>query len=126
VALGTGAVASNLDKANSEIVRLWWAAESPTRSMREYRRFRTLTDLLLDHLERLNMRYPQGRKLDAATSQAIKDVLDELPDSLRSSFRECGTVQEALDGVFDLKTELRRQLLPDVIPSLCHWEPGEE
>jgi hypothetical protein len=119
-------LASNLDKANSEIVRLWWAAEGPTRSMREYRRFRTLTDILLDYLERLNMRYPQGRKLDAATNQAIRDVLAELPDPLRNSFRECATVQEALDGVFELKTELRRQLVPDVIPSLCHWEPGEE
>ncbi|MBJ7601438.1 hypothetical protein [Candidatus Nephthysia bennettiae] len=101
-------MASNLDKANSEIVRLWWAAEGPTRSLREYRRFRTLTDVLLDILERLNMRYPQGRKLDAATKQAIRDVLAELPDSLRDSFPECATVQEALDGVFDLKTELRR------------------
>lgn len=108
VAFGTGTVASNLDKANSEIVRLWWAAEGPTRSLREYRRFRTLTDVLLDILERLNMRYPQGRKLDAATKQAIRDVLAELPDSLRDSFPECATVQEALDGVFDLKTELRR------------------
>jgi hypothetical protein len=53
-------------------------------------------------------------------------VLVELPEPLRNSFPQCGTVQEALDGVFELKTELRRQLMPDVIPSLCHWEPGEE
>lgn len=126
VALCVGAVASNLDRANSEIVRLWWETEGPTRSMRQYRRLRKLTDLLLDYLERLNMRYPQGRRLDATATKAIQDVLAELPDPLRTSFPDCGTVQEALDGVFELKKELRRQLIPDAIPALCSWEPGEE
>ena len=119
-------MASNLDKANSEIVRLWWETAGPTRSMRQYRRFRKLTDLLLDYLERLNMRYPQGRGLDESTSRAIREVLAELPDPLRTSFPDCGTVQEALDGVFELKKELRRQLIPGAVPALCNWEPGEE
>ena len=80
VASGAGAVASNLDRTNSEIVRLWWETEGPTRSMRQYRRFRKLTDLLLDYLERLNMRFPQGRRLDETTTKAIEEVLAELPD----------------------------------------------
>ena len=119
-------MASNLDKANSEIVRLWWETAGPSKSMRQYRRFRDLTDLLLDYLERLNMRYPEGRRLDATVGRAIQDVLAELPDPLRDSFPECDTVQEALDSVFDLKKELRRQFIPDALPALCNWEPGEE
>ena len=126
VASGAGAVASNLDRTNSEIVRLWWETEGPTRSMRQYRRFRKLTDLLLDYLERLNMRFPQGRRLDETTTKAIEEVLAELPDPLRNCFPECTTVQEALDGVFELKKEIRRQLIPDAVPALCNWEPGEE
>jgi len=126
VASGAGAVASNLDRTNSEIVRLWWETQGPTRSMRQYRRFRKLTDLLLDYLERLNMRYPQGRELDDSANRTIQDVLAVLPDPLRSSFPECTTVQQALDGVFELKKELRRQLVPDAVPALCSWEPGEE
>jgi hypothetical protein len=119
-------VASNLNKANADIVRLWWETEGATRSARQYKRFRTLTDLLLDYLERQNMRYPQGRKLDAAASQTIREVLAELPDPLRQGFPDCQTVQEALDGVFELKKELRRQLVPETVPTLCAWEPGED
>jgi hypothetical protein len=119
-------VASNLDRANSEIVRLWWETVGPTRSVRQYRRFRKLTDVLLDYLERLNMRYPQGRQIDEPTRRAIQEVLAELPDPLRKSFADCGTVQQAVDGVFELKKELRRQLIPGAVPALCNWEPGEE
>jgi hypothetical protein len=93
--------------------------------MRQYRRYRKLTDLLLDYLERLNMRYPRGRRLDESTNKAIHEALAELPDPLRSAFPDCETVQEALDGVFELKKELRRQLVPGGIPALCSWEPGE-
>jgi DNA polymerase-1 len=71
--------------------------------MRQYKRFRKLTDLLLDYLERLNMRYPEGRRLDATTTKAIEDVLAELPEPSRKSFPVCHTVQEAVDGVFELK-----------------------
>jgi len=119
-------VASNLNRANADIVRLWWETEGATRSMRQYRRFRTLTDLLLDHLERQNMRHPQGHRLDPATIQAIQDILAELPDPLRQCFPQCETVQQALDSVFELKKELRRQLVPETVPALCAWEPGED
>jgi hypothetical protein len=119
-------VASNLDRANADIVRLWWATEGPTRSMRQYRRFRTLTDALLDYLERQNMRYAPGHRLDAAACHAIEEVLAELPEQLRRSFPHCETVQEALDRVFDLKKELRRQLVPEPVPAFCSWNPGEE
>jgi hypothetical protein len=119
-------VSSNLNEANADIVRLWWETEGAARSMRQYRRLRTLTDHLLDYLERQNMRYPQGRRLDAAANQTIQEVLAELPDPLRRAYPDCQTVQEALDGVFELKKELRRQLVPDTVPSLCAWEPGED
>jgi hypothetical protein len=124
--VGMGAVASNLNRASAEIVRLWWETEGATRSTRRYRELRARTDLLLDYLERMNMRYPQGRKLDRRARQTIQRVLAELPEPARASFPSCGTVQEALDAVFELKKELRRQLLPDVLPALCSWEPGEE
>jgi hypothetical protein len=106
-------MASNLSRTNEEIVRLWWVGQRQSRALREYRRLRVLTDVLLDHLERLNLEHPGEHELDAATRQAIKAVLAQLPESLRPAVPQCRTVQEALDGWFELKSELRRQVHPD-------------
>ena len=115
---------SNLDRTNLDIVRLWWATQSNSRALREYRRLRLLTDGLLDHLERLNMEHPQGRELDDDTRDAISGVLAQVPAPSRRSFRQCRTVQEALDGVFELKGDLRRQALPDEV-LLC-WDSDSD
>jgi hypothetical protein len=111
---------ASLDRTNLDIVRLWWATQRNSRALREYRRLRSLTDGLLDYLERLNMQHPQGRELDDSTRNAIRGVLAEVPGPSQRRFPECRTVQEALDGVFELKGELRRQALPDEV--LLRWD----
>lgn len=117
---------SNLDRTNLDIVRLWWATQSNSRALREYRRLRHLTDGLLDHLERLNMEHPHGRELDDATRGAISGVLAQVSAPSRRSFGECRTVQEALDWVFELKGDLRRQALPDEVLLSWDCDSGDE
>ena len=77
---------------------------------------RTVTDVLLDYLERLNMRYPKGREPDHVTRNRIHQVLAELPQAWRPNLTHSRTVQEALDQVFDLKCEIRRRALPKRAP----------
>jgi hypothetical protein len=52
------------------MVRLSLASARRGRALRQYRRLRHLTDALLDYLEGLNMRYPEGRDLDETALQA--------------------------------------------------------
>lgn len=119
-------VTSNLNKANSEIVRLWWASASQARTLKQYRKVRLRTDVLLDYLERLNMQYPKGRELDRVARKAIEEVLAELPEAWRPDFPDCRTVQEALDHVFELKSEVRRRALPDGLPASWDWDADAE
>ncbi len=117
-------VSSNLSSANSEIVRLWLDNARQSRPLDQYKRVRLLTDVLLDHLEHLNMRYPKGRELDRVTRDAIQLVLAELPEAWRPSWPHCGTVQEALDQMFELKGEIKRRALPGGLP--VDWNWGED
>jgi hypothetical protein len=114
-------VTSNLTDANSEIVRRWWDSACQARKAKHYSMARTVTGVLLDYLERLNMRYPKGRELDDVTRNAIHQVLAELPQAWRPSLTHSRTVQEALDQVFDLKCEIRRRALPNALPASWNW-----
>jgi len=93
------------------------AAESarPCRE-REYRRMLALTDKLLGHLEQLNM--SGQRDLDAATQRDIATMLGELTPRARGRFPRAHTVQQALDGLFEVQEEL---MLP--LQRMLHWEP---
>ncbi|PZR95074.1 MAG: hypothetical protein DLM67_11610 [Candidatus Nephthysia bennettiae] len=117
-------MSSNLTNANSEMVRLWWDNARQARALNHYRRVRLLTDLLLEHLERLNMRHARGRELDEVTRDAIQLVLAELPEAWRPGWPPCGTVQEALDQMFELKGEIKRRALPEGLPVGWNW--GED
>ena len=101
-------VTSNQTDANSEIVRRWWDSACQARKVKQYSMARTVTDLLLDYL-------------DDVTRNAIHQVLAELPQAWRPSLTHSRTVQEALDQVFDLKCEIRRLALPNVLPASWNW-----
>ena len=90
-------------------------AERPCRE-REYRRMLALTDKLLAHLEQLNLR--GQRDLDAATQRDIARTMGELTPRARSRFPCASTVQQALDGLFEVQEEL---MLP--LERMLHWDP---
>jgi hypothetical protein len=70
---------------------------------------RTATDVLLDYLERLNLRYPKGRELDDVIRNAIHQVLAELPQAWRPNLPHCRTVKEV------------RRALPKALPGSWNW-----
>lgn len=90
-------------------------AEQPCRE-REYRRMLAMTDKLLAHLEQLNLR--GQRELDAATRRDIARTMDELTPRARGRFPRANTVQQALDGLFEVQEVL---MLP--LQRMLHWEP---
>lgn len=90
-------------------------AEQPCREP-EYRRMLALTDKLLGHLELLNLH--GHRDLDAATQRDIAMTMGELTPRARGRFPQAKTVQQALDGLFEVQEEL---LLP--LQRWLHWDP---
>lgn len=84
-------------------------------SERDYRRMLTLTDQLLTHLELLNLRGQKG--LDRVTQRRIAATMCELTPRASARFPRARTVQEALDGLFEVQVEL---LVP--LQRMLHWD----
>ena len=82
----------------------------------EYRRMLAMTDKLLGHLELLNM--SGQHDLDAATQLDIARTMGELTPRARGRFPRANSVQQALDGLFEVQEEL---MLP--LQRMLHWEP---
>ncbi|HEY4024992.1 MAG TPA: hypothetical protein VGO86_01070 [Candidatus Dormibacteraeota bacterium] len=83
---------------------------------RGYRRMLALTDRVLGQLEQRNL--AGQRRLDRVVQQHIEQTLRELPPRAQSRFPDAArTVQEALDGIFDVQAEL---LL--VLQRMLHWD----
>jgi hypothetical protein len=111
-----GEVHGRFANANSETAE---AEVTTVRRRVEYRAQRrqlALTDGLLGKLERLNLN-GQSR-LDDVTRRQIGRVMTQLPPPLRLRLRTWRTVQQALDGVFDVQAEL---LTP--LQRAMHWDP---
>lgn len=81
----------------------------------DYRRMLTLTDQLLGHLELLNLHGQKG--IDGVTRRSITATMRELTPSARARFPRARTVQEALDGLFEVQVEL---LVP--LQRMLHWD----
>ncbi|HKA12455.1 MAG TPA: hypothetical protein VKI99_18485 [Candidatus Dormibacteraeota bacterium] len=90
-------------------------SERPRRE-NEYRRMLALTDKLLGHLELLNM--SGQRDLDVVTQRDIARTMGELTARARGRFPRANTVQQALDGLFEVQEEL---MVP--LQRMLHWEP---
>lgn len=82
---------------------------------REYRRMLALTDQLLAHLEHLNL--CGQRDLDTVTRRSIAATMRELTPQAQARFPRARTVQEALDGLFEVQVEL---LVP--LQRMVHWD----
>ena len=82
---------------------------------RSYRRMLAMTDAVLGGLEQRNM--AGQRELDEVIRREIARTLSSLPPDARARFPAATTVQEALDGIFDVQGAL---LL--VLQRMLHWD----
>lgn len=74
----------------------------------ERRSLMKLTDGVLARLEELNLADRGGCCPDSETARSIRLALAALPPEARRRFGSPDTVQEALDGLFEVQDELLR------------------
>jgi hypothetical protein len=82
---------------------------------RSYRRMLAMTDGVLGGLEQRNL--AGQRELDEVIRREIARTLTSLPPEARRRFPAATTVQEALDGTFEVQEAL---LL--VLQRMLHWD----
>lgn len=85
------------------------------RRERRCRRMLALTDGLLGRLEVRNLKGECG--LDERLRGDIAQTLGQLDAEVRARFPTADTVQEAIDGTFEMQGQLLRRL-----QRLVHWE----
>jgi hypothetical protein len=95
-------------------------ARSHRAEERRYRRMLWLTDGLLGRLEVRNLR---GGRMNEGMRRDIGRTLDQLTPAARARFAGCDTVQQALDGVFDVQDELLR-VRQRLLRFNLNWEEG--
>lgn len=99
----------------SETLSAEEASREERRVERSYRRMLEMTDGLLGRLEVQNL---EGRHdLDDGTRRRIATVLRSVTPAARDRFPTASTVQEALDGVFDVQEHLLVTL-----QRMLHWD----
>jgi hypothetical protein len=103
--------------ANSETAEAEAVAVRRRVQYRAQRRQLALTDRLLGKLERLNLKGQD--RLDDVTRRQIGRVMSQLPPPTRLRLRTWRTVQQALDGVFDVQADLMAPL-----QRAMHWDPA--
>jgi hypothetical protein len=112
-----GEVRGRFANANSETAEAEVATVRRRLEYRAQRRQLALTDGLLGKLERLNLKGQE--RLDDVTRRQIGRVMSQLPPPTRLRLRTSRTVQQALDGVFDVQAEL---LAP--LQRAMSWDPA--
>ena len=98
--LGRFANASTEAANAAEVVR------SQREEERRYRRMLRLTDGLLGRLEVRNVR--GGGHVTERLRKDIVRTLDQVSPAARARFPGCDTVQQAVDGLFEVQDELLR------------------
>jgi hypothetical protein len=109
-------------EANSRFADVWddsLAAEAAVleqhRVERRYRRMLALTDEILGRLERRNL--AGQRELDEVMQRDIARTMSMLTPDARSRFPAATTVQDALDGIFDVQA-----IILVVLQRMLHWD----
>lgn len=110
------------DGATSRFTDVWVdsvAAEAAVieqhRVERRYRRMLALTDGVLGRLEQRNL--ASQVELDDVIRRDIRRMLSMLTPEARQRFPAATTVQEAVDGVFDVQ-----EVLLVVLQRMLHWD----
>lgn len=90
---------------------------------RQRHRFRMATvDLAIARLERLNLSgRGGGAPLDPTTARVIARSLTAIPEDARRRFAGPGTVQAALDGLFDVQAALIDRYLDELGEEWDTW-----
>lgn len=99
------AVSGRFNNASNDAVVAAAVVHSRREEERSYRRMLWLTDGLLGRLEVRNLR---GGRMSEGMRRDIGQTLDQLTPAARARFPGCDSVQQALDGVFDVQDELLR------------------
>jgi hypothetical protein len=82
---------------------------------RSYRRMLAVTDGVLGRLEQRNL---SGQcELDDVIRRDLARMLSMLPNDARRRFPSATTVQQALDGIFDVQ-----EVLLIVLQRMLHWD----
>lgn len=88
-----------------------------------HRRMMALTDLVVSRLEELNLADQGQSQPDVSTDTLITNVLRAMPEEARVSFPGYGTVQQALDGFFEVQRILLDQFAAGLRPN-CAPRPA--
>jgi hypothetical protein len=112
---GQGDVQSRFADVWSDAIEAEAAALERHRVERSYRRMLAMTDDVLGKLERRNL--SGQRDLDEVIQRQIGRTLKALAPEARQRFPEATTVQQALDGIF----EVQESLLV-VLQRMLHWD----
>jgi hypothetical protein len=91
------------------------AVQEQRRIERSYRHMLALTDGVLGQLEQRNLAGQPD--VDNVLRRHIERTLAELPPRARCRFPETQTVQQALDGIFEVQEELLV-----VLQRMLHWD----
>jgi hypothetical protein len=91
------------------------AVPEQRRVERSYKRMLALTDEVLSRLEQRNL--AGQRDLDPVMRRNIDRALRELPPRAQGRFPAARSVQEALDGIFEVQAELLV-----VLERVLHWD----
>lgn len=82
---------------------------------RSYRRMLAVTDGVLGRLEQRNL--AGQHELDDVIRRDLARMLSILPNDARRRFPSASTVQQALDGIFDVQ-----EALLIVLQRMVHWD----
>ena len=82
---------------------------------RRYRHMLAVTDDVLGRLELRNL--AGQRDIDRMLTRHIDRALTEMPPRARGRFPQARTVQQALDGIFEVQEELMM-----VLQRMLHWD----
>ncbi len=99
----------------SDVLETERAALERQKVERRYRRMLALTDVVLRRLEQRNL--TGQRDLDQVMQRNIARTLQELTPQAQGRFPATTSVQEALDGIFEVQEELMV-----VLQRILHWD----
>jgi hypothetical protein len=111
-----------MNEMQGRYVDVWTEAVAAEAAMMErrkaeraYRHMLALTDGVLGQLEQRNLAGQQ--ELDRVVSRHIDRTLTELAPPARCRYPGARTVQQALDGIFEVQEELMM-----VLQRMLHWD----
>jgi hypothetical protein len=105
-----------IDHTSTRIEQQESALRRSNRRRYAFQRLLQATDRVLWQLEEMNR--DGVKNVPAPLRAELRDVVEQMPDQIRQSFRDEGHVQDTLDSLFEVQERLFRWRFPD-------WEDTE-